>query len=40
MSNAEVSMLSIQEGSIRKRSQIDFSKKEFTDNEKYVIKKR
>jgi GABA(A) receptor-associated protein len=39
MSNAEVSMISLQEESMKKRSKIDFSKLQFTDNEKFIIRK-
>lgn len=37
--NNELSMISLQQSNIKKKSVIDFTKLEFNDQEKYVIKK-
>jgi GABA(A) receptor-associated protein len=39
MENADLNMITLQEASIKKRSQIDFSKHSFTDQEKFIIAK-
>jgi GABA(A) receptor-associated protein len=39
MSNADLNMITLQEACVKKRSTIDFTKTDFNEHEKYIIKK-